>query len=196
MINIATWNSRGGLGDTNDSGKAAFLNSVDADLVIVSDYGVGTPTQKLIATNSKWAERILVSCRSGTLRSELQTDETLPTFLPVTYVDKESREYNILAVYAGTPLPKAYRSLNRTLTKWTKWLSERPSFIVGDLNIWVNLKDDCDRRGSRDLLARLEAMHFSSAYHALKRCEYGAENEMTYQDYQSDTHIDLYFFPI
>ena len=114
-------------------------------------------------------------------------------------------ECNLLAVWArngsgGVSRKHQLGPLRRALTKYRKFLAERPSIVAGDFNNNVYWHKPGWRINHANAVAALERLGLASAYHVLRSEQQGQETVPTlyWRDRKKDGptyHIDYVFVP-
>jgi exodeoxyribonuclease-3 len=112
---------------------------------------------------------------------------------------------NLLAVWAqngsgGVTRKHQLGPLRRALTKYRGFLAERPSIVAGDFNNNVFWHRDGWRINHANVVAALERLGLTSAYHAMRGEPQGGETVPTlyWRDRKKDGptyHIDYVFLP-
>ncbi len=192
-MRIVSWNCGGGFRK-----KAASILVLEPDLLIVqeiteSDAGqvearaahwVGLPGRKGVAVFG-FADQpcVVADVRPTDLR----------WFLPVHW-----NGLFILASWAHvvTPTRRYVRVMHEALDHYQSFLRAQPSIIIGDLN--SNTVFDHKHRGKShtDLVARLDVMGMSSAYHRASGEAHGQETTPTfflYRHRDKPYHFDYVF---
>lgn len=192
-MRIVSWNCGGGFRK-----KASSILTLEPDLLIIqeiteSDAGqvnadaihwVGLPGRKGMAVFSFTDQPCVIADLGPT---------DLRWFLPVQW-----NGFFILASWAHvvTPTRRYVRMIHEALDHYRPFLLANPSIIMGDLN--SNTVFDHKHRGKShtDLVARLDELAISSAYHRASGEAHGQETTPTfflYRHQDKPYHFDYAF---
>ena len=201
-LRIITWNCRiGGF-----RYKSANVEPLRADILAVQEVepldnvlvfgGVEQPTFRNQIKDPAWPRRSigLFSYTNAKIRA---ADATDPVYAFRRFVvNKGFLEFNVAAVWTWDTGVKAtrYMQAHEGVARHREWMQERPTVILGDLNM--------DRRYKRSALPELIEMTgelgLVSAYHAFFGEQFGSETRRTYFYHGKDAaafHLDYCFIP-
>ena len=193
MFTVATWNSNRGLGEHPSLDKLDFANKLSADLLIITDYGIGHASHRLGFSKTIVAERVLIGCKSGMIDQDAGSEIGLPTFVPFRWTSSTGILVKCVAAYAVTPIPMALSSLEKAIEVWGDWLRTGPALFLGDFNLWVGLQNASLADRSRRIHQKISSYGLQSAYHKYTGDEIGKEEHLTWEGSNGNTHIDFIF---
>jgi endonuclease/exonuclease/phosphatase family metal-dependent hydrolase len=201
-LRIVSWNCRVG-GFRYKSAKVAVLR---ADILAVQEVshkdvalvfsGVEQPTYRNQILDPAYPRRS-IGVYSYTDANVRAVDETAPFYSFRRFVvNKGLLEFNVAAVWtaATNDVATSYLQAHDGIDRYAKWIQERPTIILGDLNM--------DASYTRSALPRLvdsaKKLGLVSAYHDFFGEQFGSESRHTYF-YRGRSsgayHLDYCFVP-
>ena len=129
------------------------------------------------------------------MKHESITCDTSPC-IAATIEDSPLGPFNVLAIWAK-PTPTYYEDINRTINNHAILIFDRPTVIMGDFNLCGSMASGKLQLEYLDIRFTTE-FDLHSAYHSLKRVDFGAESDATlYWRWQRESrfHCDFIFIP-
>ena len=202
-MRLMAWNCRVGAFKR----KAARTAPFNPDVLVVPEVerldgelfldGERQPSFMDRVAKSDWPRGIGVFSYTGTELARAFDDLGLVSGFAPFNAKRGATAFNVVAVWTFKTdvAATSYRQAHEGIQRWSDWIRQAPTVILGDFNIAANFEGG---KAWRDLLNLMTPLGLVSAYHSFHRESPGEESRPTYFHRGSDSstwHIDYCFVP-